>query len=41
MGYNFEKVINRYNTSCAKWDATEELFGEKGLLPLWIADMDF
>lgn len=41
MKYKFDKVIDRSNTSCAKWDATEELFGEKDLLPLWVADMDF
>ncbi|WP_342513350.1 MalY/PatB family protein [Sporosarcina sp. FSL K6-1522] len=41
MKYDFNKVINRHNTSSVKWDATEELFGEKDLLPLWVADMDF
>lgn len=41
MKYNFDKVIDRYDTASIKWDATEELFGEKELLPLWVADMDF
>ncbi|MEK4759984.1 MalY/PatB family protein [Viridibacillus sp. FSL E2-0187] len=41
MKYNFDKVVDRYNSASAKWDATEELFGEKDLLPLWVADMDF
>jgi cystathionine beta-lyase len=41
MKYDFDKVVERSNTACVKWDATEELFGEKELLPLWVADMDF
>lgn len=41
MKYNFDNVVNRYDTASIKWDATEELFGEKELLPLWVADMDF
>ncbi len=41
MKCEFNKVIDRQNTSSMKWDATEELFGEKDLLPLWVADMDF
>lgn len=34
--YDFDKIIARRNTNCAKWD----LAGEE-LLPLWVADMDF
>lgn len=34
--YDFDKLISRENTNCAKWDAVE-----KGLLPMWVADMDF
>lgn len=41
MKYDFDKVVERSNTASVKWDATEELFGEKELLPLWVADMDF
>lgn len=41
MKLDFDKVVERSNTACVKWDATEELFGEKELLPLWVADMDF
>ncbi|WP_077329022.1 MalY/PatB family protein [Virgibacillus siamensis] len=41
MGYDFDKVINRYNTNSVKWDKTERLFGDKDILPMWIADMDF
>lgn len=36
MKYDFDKKINRLNTSCYKWD----LFGDK-YIPLWVADTDF
>ena len=39
--YDFDKIIDRTGTSCAKWDSTEQIFGEKDLLPMWVADMDF
>ncbi len=35
------KYANRQNTNCRKWDNQTEMFGEEGLLPFWIADMDF
>ena len=38
--YNFNEVISRKNTDCAKWDAVNAVFGEKDLLPMWVADMD-
>lgn len=38
--YNFDEVINRYGTNCAKWDEADELYG-KGLIHLAVADMDF
>ncbi|MCC5894795.1 MAG: pyridoxal phosphate-dependent aminotransferase [Alkalibacterium sp.] len=37
----FDKIINRTNTGSVKWDKISELFGDKDLLPMWIADMDF
>jgi cystathionine beta-lyase len=39
--HNFDKQINRRNTFSYKWDQGEVLFGEKDILPLWVADMDF
>ncbi len=36
----FNKGINRLNTNCEKWDVPISKYGE-GLLPLWVADMDF
>lgn len=41
MKYNFDQPINRVQTSSTKWDGAEGVFGEKDLLPFWIADMDF
>lgn len=35
------KYVNRKNTNCNKWDGQTGMFGEEGLLPLWVADMDF
>jgi len=34
--YDFDRIIDRRETNSIKWD----LFGE-GILPLWVADMDF
>ena len=34
------RKLNRYNTDCLKFDAVEEVFGTKDVIPLWVADMD-
>jgi len=39
--YNFDKIENRKNTSCLKWDMMEDIFGSDDLIPMWVADMDF
>lgn len=36
MAYNFDEIIERKGTGCVKYDKTP-----KGLIPLWVADMDF
>ena len=41
MKINFDKIIQRRNTNCSKYDGMEASFGTSELLPLWIADMDF
>lgn len=45
MKYNFDTVIPRENTSSLKWDRTVLTnkigFEADGVLPLWVADMDF
>lgn len=39
--YDFDLVIDRHNTGCAKFGELKQLFGNDNLTPLWIADMDF
>ena len=41
MKYNFDEIIPREGTNCIKYDARERFFGDKEVLPLWVADMDF
>ena len=38
--YNFDKVIQRENTSCVKYDLRKSIFGNENVLPMWVADMD-
>lgn len=37
----FDKVIDRKNSSCTKYDDLEHYFGKANLDPFWVADMDF
>ena len=37
----FDEKIDRMQTASVKWERTEAIFGEKDLLPMWVADMDF
>lgn len=39
--YNFDKIIQRENTSCFKYDMRKVFFGDENIMPLWVADMDF
>lgn len=41
MGYDFDRVIPRRGTNCAKFDAAVERGLPADVLPLWVADMDF
>ena len=41
MSYNFDKEINRENTSSVKYDGRKEYFGRSDLIPMWVADLDF
>ncbi|MCL2252915.1 MAG: pyridoxal phosphate-dependent aminotransferase [Lachnospiraceae bacterium] len=41
MKYNFDEIIDRKNTNSWKYDFSAELGKPDGLLPLWVADMDF
>lgn len=35
-----ENCVERKGTGTLKWDSLEEIFGDDGLLPLWVADME-
>lgn len=39
MKYNFDEIVSRRHTCSYKWDSAPS--GEKEVLPLWMADMDF
>jgi cysteine-S-conjugate beta-lyase len=41
MAYDFDSVVDRHGTSSVKWDYETLFTGKTGLLPLWVADMDF
>lgn len=41
MRYDFDKKIDRMNTASIKWDEVENMYGDKEILPMWVADMDF
>jgi cystathionine beta-lyase len=41
MAYDFDAVVDRHGTASVKWDYEELFTGMTGLLPLWVADMDF
>lgn len=41
MSYDFNKVVDRFNTKSVKWDLLEEIYGDKDVIPMWVADMDF
>lgn len=41
MKYNFDEIHDRSKNQSVKWDALEDHFGSKNILPMWVADMDF
>ncbi|MDR2634532.1 MAG: aminotransferase, partial [Clostridiales bacterium] len=41
MLYDFDKITDRRNTNSLKYDCAAERGRPEGLLPLWVADMDF
>jgi cystathionine beta-lyase len=41
MKYNFDKEISRYGTNSLKYDFPIRRGMPEGLLPMWVADMDF
>jgi len=41
MKFNFDEIVDRYNTNSIKYDFAAERGKPEGLIPLWVADMDF
>lgn len=41
MQYDFDTIIDRENNNAAKYDERARKFGTSGVIPLWVADMDF
>ena len=41
MKNNFDEIIERKNTDSLKYDFAARLGKPEGILPLWVADMDF
>lgn len=39
--YDFDEILDRRGTNCIKWDGAAARGLPPGLLPLWVADMDF
>ncbi|GAA0179020.1 pyridoxal phosphate-dependent aminotransferase [Clostridium sediminicola] len=39
--YDFDKIIDRRNTNCGKWDTIAKKYGRNDLIHLGVADMDF
>ncbi len=41
MAFDFDKVVDRRGTNCLKYDFALERGKHEGILPFWVADMDF
>ncbi len=41
MIYDFDRIPDRRNTDCEKYDRRQAIFGRKDVIPLWVADTDF
>lgn len=41
MKYDFDRIIDRKGTDSVKYDLLHPVFGNKEVLPMWVADMDF
>ena len=41
MGPDFDEIVDRTNTDSLKYDFAQERGKPEGVLPLWVADMDF
>ena len=41
MPFDFDTLLDRRRTASLKWDFCERILGVSGVLPMWVADMDF
>ncbi|WP_274653313.1 MalY/PatB family protein [Paenibacillus humicola] len=41
MEYSFDNRVDMTGTGSAKWEMADQVFEAEGLLPMWVADMDF
>ena len=41
MTYDFDQIVDRRMTDSLKYDFARERGKPDGILPLWVADMDF
>jgi len=41
MRYNFDEIVDRHGTNSLKYDFAAKFGKPEGLIPLWVADMDF
>lgn len=39
--YNFDEMVNRFDTDSIKWDLLKEKEHGEEIIPMWVADMDF
>ncbi|MDD8021219.1 MAG: PatB family C-S lyase [Acidobacteriota bacterium] len=39
--YDFDQILDRRNTCSLKWDFCQKILGVSGVIPMWVADMDF
>jgi cysteine-S-conjugate beta-lyase len=40
MKRNNDKIYERKNTDCFKWDLNKEIYGREDVISMWVADMD-
>ncbi|MDH4615816.1 PatB family C-S lyase [Brevibacillus sp. AY1] len=41
MKYVFDAVVDRKGTDSLKWESNQPEYNREGMIPLWVADMDF
>jgi len=41
MTSDFDRIIDQRNAWSLKWDFGERILGERDIIPMWVADMDF